>query len=47
MSTRRPRLVPLMLREQPWRKVTVVVAGTAELDHDPDTEIVIASPAAA
>ncbi|MDT7580373.1 MAG: hypothetical protein QOK35_1637 [Pseudonocardiales bacterium] len=38
--------LPLMLREQPWRKATVVVAGTTELDHDPDTEIVIAAPAA-
>ena len=38
--------LPLMLREQPWRKATIVVAGTPELDHDPDTEIVVASPAA-
>ena len=38
--------LPLMLREQPWRKATVVVAGTTDLDHDPDTEIVVAAPAA-
>jgi uridine kinase len=38
--------LPLMLREQPWRKATIVVAGTTELPHDPDTEIVIAPPAA-
>jgi len=38
--------LPLMLREQPWQKATIVVAGTAELDHDPDAEIVVASPAA-
>ena len=38
--------LPLMLREQPWQKATIVVAGTPELDHDPDTEIVVASPAA-
>ncbi len=38
--------LPLMLREQPWRRATVVVAGTTELDHDPDTEVVVASPAA-
>jgi hypothetical protein len=36
--------LPFMLRQQPWRKATVVVAGTTELDHDPDTEIVVASP---
>ena len=34
--------LPLMLREQPWTKATVVVAGTTELDVDPDTEIVVA-----
>jgi pantothenate kinase len=33
--------LPLMLREQPWTTATVVVAGTTELDVDPDTEIVI------
>ena len=38
--------LPLMLREQPWQKATIVVAGTTELDHDPDTEIVVAAPAA-
>ncbi|WP_158853682.1 uridine kinase family protein [Saccharothrix deserti] len=37
--------LPFMLREQPWRKATIVVAGTTELHHDPDTEIVIAPPA--
>lgn len=37
--------LPLMLREQPWQKATIVVAGTTELDHDPDAEIVVASPA--
>ena len=38
--------LPLMLREQPWQKATIVVDGTTRLDHDPDTEIVVASPAA-
>jgi hypothetical protein len=38
--------LPLMLRERPWQKATMVVAGTAELDHDPDSEIVVASPVA-
>jgi hypothetical protein len=36
--------LPLMLREQPWRRATVVVAGTTELEHDPDTELVVAAP---
>jgi uridine kinase len=36
--------LPLLLREQPWRKATVVVAGTTELRHDPDTQVVIAPP---
>jgi len=36
----------LMLRERPWQKATIVVDGTTGLEHDPDTEIVIASPAA-
>ena len=35
-----------MLREQPWQKATIVVAGTTALGHDPDAEIVVASPAA-
>jgi uridine kinase len=38
--------LPFMLREKPWQKATIVVAGTTELQHDPDTEIVIAPPAA-
>jgi hypothetical protein len=37
--------LPFMLREQPWQQATIVVAGTTELHHDPDTEIVIAPPA--
>lgn len=36
--------LPLLLREQPWAKATVVAAGTPSLDHDPETEIVVASP---
>ncbi len=36
--------LPLLLREQPWRKATIVVAGTTELHHDPDTEVVTAPP---
>ncbi|NKE60400.1 hypothetical protein FXN61_27865 [Lentzea sp. PSKA42] len=34
--------LPFMLREQPWRKATIVVGSTTGLRHDPDTEIVIA-----
>jgi hypothetical protein len=37
--------LPLLLREQPWKRATIVVAGTTELDYAPDSEIVIASPA--
>jgi pantothenate kinase len=36
--------LPLMLREQPWQKATIIVAGTTRLDHDPDTEVVVADP---
>lgn len=38
--------LPFLLREQPWRRATIVVAGTTDLDHDPATEIVIAPPVA-
>ena len=34
--------LPFLLREQPWRRATVVVAGTSELRHDPESEIVVA-----
>jgi len=37
--------LPLLLREQPWQKATIIVAGTSQLDYDPETEIVVASPA--
>ncbi|PRY39840.1 uridine kinase family protein [Umezawaea tangerina] len=36
--------LPLLLREQPWRKATIVVAGTPDLPHDPTTELVTAPP---
>lgn len=35
--------VPFLEREQPWRHATLVVAGPAERDHDPNTEVVIAA----
>lgn len=34
---------PFMEREQPWTRATITVAGDHQLDHDPDTEIVIAT----
>jgi hypothetical protein len=37
--------LPFMLREQPWQRATVVVAGTTGLPHDPRTEVVVAAPA--
>ena len=39
--------LPLLRREQPWSRATLVVAGTPRLDHDPDTEIVVAPPVGA
>ncbi len=39
--------LPFLLREQPWRRATVVVAGTTAVPHDPDTEVVVAPPVTA
>ena len=36
--------LPFLLREQPWARATMVVAGSPQIDHDPDTELVIAPP---
>lgn len=36
--------LPFLLREQPWGRATMIVAGPAQLDHDPDTELVVAPP---
>jgi hypothetical protein len=33
--------LPFLLRERPWRRATIVVAGTTELRHDPDTEVAV------
>jgi hypothetical protein len=38
--------LPILLREQPWRRATIVVAGTTALHHDPGAEVVTAPPAA-
>ncbi|MFE9916986.1 uridine kinase [Micromonospora sp. NPDC005553] len=36
--------LPFMLREQPWLRATLIVAGPPPVDHDPDTELVVARP---
>lgn len=33
--------VPFLLRERPWARATVVVAGTTGVRHDPEREIVV------
>lgn len=33
--------IPFLLRERPWARATVVVAGTTSADHDPEREIVV------
>ncbi len=38
--------LPLLLRERPWQKSTMIVAGTTRHDHNPSTEIVVAPPTA-
>ena len=38
--------LPFLLREQPWARATMIVGGSAQLDHDPDTELVVAPPTA-
>jgi hypothetical protein len=36
--------LPFLRREQPWARATMIVAGPAHIDHDPETELVIAAP---
>lgn len=36
--------LPFLVREQPWARATMIVAGTPQIDHDPDTELVVAPP---
>ncbi|MFC6080134.1 uridine kinase family protein [Sphaerisporangium aureirubrum] len=36
--------LPFLSREQPWARATMIVAGTPRIDHDPDTELVVAPP---
>jgi hypothetical protein len=34
--------LPFLLREQPWARATMIVGGSAQIPHDPDTELVVA-----
>jgi len=36
--------LPFLLRERPWARATMVVAGSPRIGHDPDTELVVAPP---
>lgn len=36
--------LPLMLREQPWARATLIVAGPPHIDHNPNTDLVVAPP---
>ncbi|MBB5082268.1 uridine kinase family protein [Nonomuraea endophytica] len=36
--------LPFILREQPWARATMIVAGPPHIDHDPATELVVAPP---
>jgi hypothetical protein len=36
--------LPFMLREKPWARATMIVAGPPQIDHDPNTELVVAPP---
>jgi hypothetical protein len=38
--------VPFVAAQRPWERADLIVAGTAELPHDPDTEVVVAPPMA-
>ena len=37
---------PFLLRERPWERATIVLAGSPVLDHDPATQVVVAPPVA-
>lgn len=38
--------IPFFATQRPWERVDLIVAGTPDLPHDPDTEIVVAPPIA-
>jgi hypothetical protein len=37
--------LPFMVRERPWARATMIVAGPPWIDHDPATELIVAPPA--
>jgi hypothetical protein len=39
--------LPFLVREKPWARATMIVAGPAQLAHDPATELVVAPPTSA
>ena len=36
--------LPFLVREQPWARATMIVAGPPQVGHDPDTQLVVAPP---
>jgi hypothetical protein len=36
--------LPFLLRERPWARATMIVAGPPHLPHHPETEVVVAPP---
>ena len=38
--------IPFLAIQRPWERADLIVAGTPDLPHDPDTEIVVAPPIA-
>jgi hypothetical protein len=36
--------LPFLLREQPWARATMIVAGPPQVDYNPATELVVALP---
>ncbi|WP_314195227.1 hypothetical protein [uncultured Arthrobacter sp.] len=39
--------IPFLLEDRPWERATVIVAGRPALEHDPNTQVVIAKAASA
>jgi hypothetical protein len=35
-----------MIREQPWAQATMILASPTPINHNPDTEVVVAPPPA-
>ncbi len=36
--------LPFLLREEPWKRATLIVGGPAPIEHDRITEVVVAPP---